>query len=118
MESNHKHYHKTGMREGDPGQVNPENTSQTHPAKTDSSEAKLKIKESGHGREVSQMPADEHIESFSQINGPGTGFNEDPTAQATRKEFDTTDANRIDTRDPEDSTEDWDAEKSRTGRQK
>ena len=38
--------------------------------------------------------------------------------QAREKEFDTTDEERQDNRDQHDSTKDWDAEESRSGRHK
>lgn len=38
--------------------------------------------------------------------------------QAREKEFDTSDEERIDNRDKNDSTKDWDAEENRSGRHK
>ena len=38
--------------------------------------------------------------------------------QARQKELDTTDEERIDNRDQNDSTKDWDAEENRSGRHK
>lgn len=118
METNKNSYSREGMREGDPGNIDPDDRSWTEPAKAIHQKDRLDIKESGYGRDVSQTPADEHIESFSQIEGHGTDFDSDDMEQTMAKEFDTDDFRRVDERDNNDSSEDWDAEKSRTGRHK
>ena len=67
MERNDKNYARHGMREGHPGFINPEDVNNINPAKAIRSTEHLDIKESGFGRDVSQQPADEHIEDFQQI---------------------------------------------------
>ena len=104
----------------EPGNINPEETGFVEPSKRISEIEKLDIKESEHGRDVSQNPADEPIgDSFSQIDEETREIQTKKSMEQTmKKEFDTDDFNRVDERDVNDSTTDWDAEKSRTGRHK
>jgi hypothetical protein len=118
METDRNNYMREGMHEGHPGNINPEDRSQKEPAKAIHQKENLEIKESGFGRDQGQTPADEHIEIFGQIEGHGTNFDSDDMEQTMAKEFDTDDFRRVDERDNGDSSQDWDAEKSRTGRQK
>jgi hypothetical protein len=118
MENIKDNYSREGMHEGNPGNINPDDRSYREPAKTIRQKIGLEIKESGFGRDQGQTPADEHIETFGQIEGHGTNFDSDDMEQTMVKEFDTDDFRRVDERDNGDSSEDWDAEKSRTGRHK
>jgi len=118
METNRNNYTHDGMHEGHPGNIDPDDHSHKEPAKTIHQREHLDIKESGFGRDQSQTPADEHIERFSQIEGHGTQFDADDMEETFAKEFDTDDFNRVDERDNGNSSEDWDAERSRTGRHK
>lgn len=117
-------YSKDGMGEGHPGHINPNEIGKSHPSKDIPEREKIDINESQLGREQGQTPADEHIDdSFSQIDNDTKEIRmnqskNDSMEQTVKKEFDTDDFRRVDERDHEDSTEDWDAEKSRTGRQK
>ena len=112
MENNEKYYTRHGMGEGRAGDINPEEIGRSEPGKRISAIEKLRIDQSELGRDQGQTPADEHIDNFSQIE------HDDSMAQTLAKEFDTDDFRRVDERDNHDSTEEWDAEKSRTGRQK
>jgi len=124
MDTNEKNYRHEGMSEGDPGSIDSRESGRIAPDKNVSEIEKLDIKESGLGREQGQTPADEHIDSFWQIDGETREMNhlkaedDESMKQALDKEFDTSDFNRVDERDQSDSSADWDAEKSRTGRQK
>jgi hypothetical protein len=118
METNRNDYTRDGMRAADPGNIDSDDRSRKEPAKTIQQRERLDIKESGFGRDQGQKPADEHIENFSQIEGHGTRYDSDDMEQTFAKEFDTDDFRRVDERDNGDSSEDWDAEKSRTGRNK
>jgi hypothetical protein len=114
---NYKHH---GMGEGHPGDIDPDETGRTDPSKYISETEKLRINQSGLGRDQGQTPADEHIESFSQVDDDTRQMrDEEHEASMKRtmeKEFDTSDFNRVDERDNADSSADWDAERSRTGR--
>jgi hypothetical protein len=56
-------------REDRPNHTNPDEVNFTHPAKETKAQEKIDIVQSGLGREVSQKPADEHIENkISQID--------------------------------------------------
>ncbi|WP_298154778.1 hypothetical protein [Flavobacterium sp.] len=90
-------------REDRPQNINPDEVNVSHPAKTDKAKEKIPIKESGFGREQGQTPADEHIEPKLSEQEEQPGYNE---------------INDVDNRDQFDSTSDWDAENSRTGRNK
>ncbi len=118
METNKNNYSREGMHEGNPGNIDPDDRSYREPAKTIHQRERLEIKESGFGRDQGQIPADEHIERFTQIKGHGTQFGSDDMEQTFAKEFDTDDFKRVDERDNGDSSDDWDAERSRTGRHK
>jgi len=96
-------YSRNGMGEGNPGNIDPNKFEHKDIAKNLTTHHKPEIKESGFGREQGQTPADEHIESMEQT---------------LKKEFDTDDFNRVDERDNGDSTEEWNAEKSRTSHNK
>ena len=117
------------IREDQPTSINPAESGKEHPAKNLKSQEKIDIKESELGREQGQTPADEHIENrISQIDGGTVKMQEnlskesgDDKKQNENSEEDSGFANEIndtDVRDQNDSTTDWDAENSRTGRQK
>lgn len=117
MKPEDRRYSTCGMREGNPGSVEPDEIGKTEPAKTISATQHLDINQSQLGRDQGQTPADEHIEEFSQIDHESAKANES-MKQAVRKEFDIDDFNRVDERDTGNSATQWDAEKSRTGRSK
>jgi len=98
-------------REDQPRDINPNEIGKSEPSKEIKAQEKIDIKESELGREQGQTPADEHIESqLSQI---------DSETVKLRENSDSSDEiNDTDDRDLNDSTTDWDAENSRTGRQK
>lgn len=114
-------------REDQPRNINPRETDSKHPAKTYTTKDKVPLKESGFGRDQGQTPADEHIENnISQIDKEtislqkeirqkhmGEDYEAGKNSDGTYKEI-----NEIDIRDQHDSTKDWDAENSRTGRNK
>jgi hypothetical protein len=119
METNEQHYSRHGMGEGHPGNIDPDEIGRPTPAKAIKAVEKLKIEQSQLGRDQGQTPADEHIdERFSQIDDDTRKMHSDSMEQTLAKEFDTDDFKRVDERDNLDSTEEWDAEKSRTGRHK
>lgn len=99
------------QREDQPRNIHPNETGKNEPAKAIKAQEKIDIKESELGREQGQTPADEHIENrLSQI---------DPETVKLRENSNSTDEiNDTDERDQNDSTTDWDAENSRTGRHK
>lgn len=87
-----------------PRDINPDEIGKRHPGKENAAQKKVEIRESESGRERAQTPADEHIEtSLSQNESEENTYN---------------DINEEDERDHGDSTRDWDAEHSRTGRNK
>ncbi len=106
MNTNHKN------SEDEPRNFNPEEFGKKHPAKETKSQEKIDIKESDLGRSQSQTPADEHIgQNFSQIDSETADLQ--TQHNGLRDEI-----NDTDERDHGDSTRDWDAENSRTGRNK
>lgn len=122
MDTPHQYRHD-GFSEGDPGNIDPNEINRKEPSKSISEIEALKINQSQLGRDQGQTPADEHIEYFDQIDSEtrsarSASEHEQTMEQTLRKEFDTEDFRRVDERDNNDSTEDWDAERSRTGRQK
>ena len=122
MDTPHE-YSKDGMQEGDPGNINPNEIGRNNPAKNISATEKLDINESELGRDQSHRAAEEIIDdNISQIDEGTKNMREEEISESMketmRKEFDTEDFKRVDERDNGDSTKDWDAERSRTGRQK
>ena len=118
-------YSENGMREGHPGNINPNEFDRKHPAKDIPQQEKLDINQSESGRNQGHRQSEEIIDdNISQIDSETKQLQDEKNehdetmAQTLKKEFDTDDFNRVDERDNEDSSEDWDAEKSRTGRQK
>jgi|SRR6218665_364222 len=110
MNTNHN------IREDKPENINPDEVGKNHPSKTIKAQEKIDIKESELGREQGQTPADEHIESnLSQIDN-GTIELQKQSVQKTEDYAD--EINDTDVRDQNDSTTDWDAENSKTGRHK
>lgn len=105
MKPEDKHYHRHGMQEGCPGDIEPDETGRTEPAKTIRAESEMTINESQLGRDQGQTPADEHIEHFSQIDNETANRQTESMEETVRKEFDTTDFKRVDERDNMDSTE-------------
>lgn len=104
-------------REDIPRDINFDELGFQHPAKKLKSEEKIKIKESGMGRDLSQTPYEEHLETnFSQLDKETIQLQEEKRENPQddfKKEI-----NENDNRDQNDSTKDWDAENSRTGRHK
>lgn len=116
-------YSRHGMGEGHPGNIHPDEAGRKEPSKYISATEQLHIKESQLGHDMGQTPADEHIDhSFSQIDNDSEPISdaehEENMRKTMEKEFDTDDFKRVDERDNSDSREDWDAERSRTGRHK
>jgi hypothetical protein len=123
MERQHP-YKNEGYGEGRAGDINPREAGRVEPGKRVEEREKLEIRESGLGRDQGQTPADEHIdEHFSQIDSETNWMREqqqqdEAMEQTLAKQFDTEDFKRVDERDFGDSSEEWDAERSRTGRHK
>jgi hypothetical protein len=114
MESANEKYHEEGMKESNPGDIRRNDAAKPDPARANTESGRPEIDESGSGREASQQPVEEHESDFSQIDPESAHA---ASMEKTRaKEFDTDDFKRVDERDDQDSSEDWDAEKSRTGR--
>ena len=129
MDTTHNSNHSG--REDQPRDINPDETDTKHPAKTYTAKDKVPIKESELGRDQGQTPADEHIEgTISQIDQGtvelqrqnqqqneqkhmGEDYEAEKNSDGTYKEI-----NDNDVRDQHDSSKDWDAENSRTGRNK
>ncbi|RZJ31214.1 MAG: hypothetical protein EOO48_02745 [Flavobacterium sp.] len=61
MESDHKHYSKHGMREGDPGDINPNDVKHDNPANSLSESGHLDINQSESGHDDSYKASEEHI---------------------------------------------------------
>ena len=104
-------------REDVPRDIDSNATGFEHSAKKIKAQEKIDIKESELGREWGQNPYEEHIEgSLSQMD------KETIKLQQEKKENPEGDLkheiNEDDNRDHNDSTQDWDAENSRTGRHK
>lgn len=87
---------------------NPDDPHFEHPGHHEKAKEKIDIRQSGLGRDQGQTPADEQVSDqlFSQID-------HDSADSQVRTEI-----NEDDIRDQADSTTDWDAENSRTGRNK
>jgi len=113
-------YSKEGMQEGNPGSINPNEVGRKSPDKNIPGQEKLHINESESGRNQSHRPAEEKVdENYTQIdNGTKELLAEESLRKAEKKQFDTSDENRVDERDTNDSTTDWHAEKSRTSHNK
>jgi len=125
---------KAHIKEDQPRNINPDETGKSEPAKALKSQEKIDIKESELGREQGQTPADEHIEDrISQIDKGtvkmqenqqsskepiGEDDNANPDAEGEDTAGYTNEINDTDVRDQNDSTSDWDAENSKTGRHK
>lgn len=108
----HKH-----NRDDQPRDINPDETGFVHPAKKIKSQEKIDIKESEFGREYSNFQQDEHIEdAITQIDKGTIKLQEEKKENPDGVLKD--EINEDDNRDHNDSTEDWDAENSRTGRHK
>ena len=118
----HENYSRRGMKEGDPGNINPNEVNKSTPGKAISETERLQRKESAIGINQSlKAPAEDLDFQGSQIDEGTKAIqdeNHDSMRQTVAKQFDTDDFNRVDERDQNDSTQDWDAEKSRTGREK
>lgn len=98
-------------REDQPREINPNDIQKSEPAKQIKAQEKIDIKESELGREQGQSPAEEHIENqHSQIDAE--------TVKLHKESESADEINDTDDRDLNDSTTDWDAENSRTGRHK
>lgn len=99
------------QREDQPREINPIEIGKSEPAKEIKAREKIAIKESELGREQGQTPADEHIENrLSQIDAE--------TVKLRESSESADEINDTDDRDQNDSTTDWDAENSQTGRHK
>lgn len=104
-------------REDIPRDINAEEVGFEPAAKKIKSQEKIDIRESELGRDFSNYQQDEHIEdSITQVDKGTIKLQED---KKENSEGDLKDEiNEDDKRDHKDSTEDWDAENSRTGRHK
>ncbi len=113
-------YSKKGMQGEKPGSINPNEVGRKTPDKNIPAQEKLDIDESESGRNQGHRPAEEKIdENYTQIDDETIKLQEDQSRQeAESKQFDETDDQRIDERDNDDSTTDWNAEKSRTSHNK
>lgn len=104
-------------REDAPRDINAEEIGYEHPAKKIKAQEKIAIKESGLGRDFSNFPQDEHIEdNLSQVDKGTIKLHEEKKENPDSELKD--DINEDDNRDHNDSTKDWNAENSRTGRHK
>lgn len=104
-------------REDVPRDINAEEIGYEHPAKKLKAQEKIDIRESGFGRAFSNFQQDEHIEdSLSQVDKGTIKLQEEKKEHSDGGLKD--DINEDDNRDHNDSTKDWDAENSRTGRHK
>lgn len=113
---NTKDQHKD-EREDRPRAIHPDEVNTEHPAKKLKSQEKIDIRESELGRDSTQDPQDEKIEdNLSQVDEGTIKLQEEKKERPDQdlKE----DINEEDNRDKNDSTQDWDAENSRTGRHK
>ena len=113
MDTNEKNYSRHGMKEGHPGNINPEEHGVTPPSKNVKQLDTEDIEQSGLGRDTSYKQAEEFIADPVSQFGEKESFTE-----AQRKLTDTEDEMRLDHRDPSNSIEDWDAEKNNSGRHK
>jgi|GEM_PF-1985636 len=125
---------KGNIKEDQPRDINPKEVGKNEPAKVLKSQTTAEIKESELGRYQGQFPGDEHSEtSISQIDKGTVKLQEtkeaskapvsnDDNADENADRRDSTqyvnDINDTDVRDQSDSTTDWDAENSKTGRHK
>lgn len=105
-------------REDKPRDINPKEVIKSNPAKDIQSQSKIKINESGLGREQGQTPADEHVEGVSQIDKATKKMQQKSNAEEEKYDLNSKELNEEDNRDKSDSTEDWDAENNRSGRHK
>lgn len=107
----------TKPTEDKPAAIHPDATHLEHPAKQIKAQEKVDIKESGFGREQGQSPAEEHLESFSQIDDADASAAPEEPAGESPDGFRKT-INSPDERDLDDSLTDWDAQNNRSGRHK
>ncbi len=120
----HENYRQRGMGEGNPGNINPNEINANTPDKAISETEKLERRESALGINQSKRASAENLDQqLSQIDEGTKEMKQENKAQqredsTNEKQFDTDDFKRVDERDTNDSSEDWDAEKNRTGRQK
>ena len=120
----HENYRNHGMKEGNPGNIDPEEIDNVAPSKIISETETLQRNESALGINQSLKASAENLDlETSQIDDETRQMQADKNQsqsmeQTMRKEFDTSDFNRVDERDQHDSSEDWDAEQNRTGRHK
>jgi len=109
--------HNRKNREDVPRDINADELGFKHPAKKIKAQEKIDIRESGFGRDFSNFQQDEHIEdSITQVDKGTIKLQEEKKenhADDLKNEI-----NDDDDRDHNDSTQDWDAENSRTGRHK
>ncbi|RZJ34978.1 MAG: hypothetical protein EOO51_07565 [Flavobacterium sp.] len=111
----HERYHKDGTGEGNPGSIDPNEIDRDPPAKAIREQEILQRNESAFGINWSLKASQEHIDDgITQIDEETRQM----LSAKSDKENDTDDQNRIDERDPDASSEDWDAEKNRSGRNK
>ncbi|RZK10461.1 MAG: hypothetical protein EOO46_10690 [Flavobacterium sp.] len=104
-------------RDDQPRDINPDEIGYVHPSKKIKSQEKIDIKESEFGRDFSNFQQDEHIEdAITQIDKGTIKLQEEKKENPDGELKD--EINEDDNRDHNDSTEDWDAENSRTGRHK
>jgi len=108
---------KTRATQYESVEVQPEDASSLHPGKKIKAEEKVEIKQSGFGREQSQIPADEHLSYFSQID-EASAKNASNESDVENHEGLRKTLNSDDDRDGEDSRTDWEAQNNRSGRHK
>jgi hypothetical protein len=120
----HENYSNEGTGEGTPGSIDPNDITRSSPSKSISEVEKLERNESALGINQSLKASAENLDQqVSQIDEGTRQMQRDKLEgksmeETVEKQFDTDDSNRIDDRDQNDSTEDWNADQSRTGRQK
>lgn len=106
------------QREDQPRDINPKEVNRKEEAKDINSKEKIAIKESGLGREMSQQPADEHVEGISQIDKKTKKLHNEKHAEEEKYDLNSKEIPEKDDRDKGNSTEDWNAQNNRSGRHK
>lgn len=105
-------------REDQPRDINPKEVNRKDDAKNIKSQEKIKIKESGLGRDQGQTPADEHVEGISQIDSQTKKLHAKKHENEEKYDLNSKEIPEEDNRDKGDSTEDWNAQNNRSGRHK
>lgn len=117
-------------REDRPRNIHPEEVGHEEPAKRMQAQDKIDINQSESGREMSQSPAEENLdtnatridaETLQMKDGNPARSVPDSSDLLEEKDFDRgyrSEINMADNRDQNDSTTDWDAENNESGRHK